>query len=274
MAPASHSRDIIGPFGRTLSDVALLDSIVVGGPIAKAISLGGVRLGVPRSTGWTDLDSQIKTVADAALVTLQKAGAELIEVDMSEIIALDQQHGFPIALFETLLDVPTYLIAGDTGVTYDELIEKIVSPQVKSVITQAPHIPLEVYRAALAGRAKMLSLYAMLWEKHKIAALVFPTTVLPARPIGQEDTVELNGKQVPTFPTFIRNTGPASAVGLPGLSIPIGMTKSGLPVGLEFDGPAWQDHALLSLGLSAERLSLPLPPPPLPSHNKPVKSER
>jgi indoleacetamide hydrolase len=265
MAPASHSRDIIGPFGRTLSDVALLDSVVVGEPVAKAMSLRGVRLGIPRTTGWTDLDPETKTVSEAALITLQKAGAELVEVDMNEIIALDQQYGFPIALFETLLDVPTYLIAGNTGVTYDELIAKIVSPQVKNVITQAPTIPLDLYKAALAGRARMLSLYAGLWEKHAIAALVFPTTPLPPRPIGQEDTVELNGRQVPTFPTFIRNTGPASTVGLPGLSIPIGMTKTGLPVGLEFDGPAWQDRNLLCLGLAAEKLFAPLPPPEPPT---------
>ena len=55
-------------------------------------------------------------------------------------------------------------------------------------------------------------------------AIVFPTTPLPARPIvaggdtGQ-DTVELNGKQVPTFATYIRNTDPGSNAGIPGVSL-------------------------------------------------------
>lgn len=261
-APASHSRDVIGPIGRTVADLALLDTVVTGEPLAKAAPLRGVRLGVPRSD-WTDLDPETRTVAEAALTTLQKAGVELVQVDIQDIVALDQENGFPVALFETSLDVPTYLIAGDTGVTFEELVAGIVSPAVAGILSQIPSISLDTYRAALKARAKAQSLYAACWEKNNIAALVFPTTPLPARPIGQEDTVELNGRQVPTFPTYIRNTAPASLTGLPGLSIPIGLTKFGLPVGLEFDGPAWHDRRILNLGLAAERLFPPLPPPAL-----------
>ena len=38
----------------------------------------------------------------------------------------------------------------------------------------------------------------------------------------------VNGVAVPTFPTFIRNTGPGSVGGIPGISLPVGMTKAGL----------------------------------------------
>ena len=62
----------------------------------------------------------------------------------------------------------------------------------------------------------------------------------------------LNGEEVPTFPTFIRNTDPGSVIGVPGLSVPIGTTPEGLPVGLEFDGRMWADRQLLSLGLALE----------------------
>jgi mandelamide amidase len=73
----------------------------------------------------------------------------------------------------------------------------------------------------------------------------------------------LNGKEVPTFLTYIRNTDPASNAGIPGLSVPIGLTSDGLPVGLEFDGPAGSDRLLLELGLALEKSIGTLPPPPL-----------
>lgn len=96
-----------------------------------------------------------------------------------------------------------------------------------------------------------------------MAALVFPTTRLPARPIGQDATVELNGKLVPTFRVYIHNTAPGSNAGIPGLSIPAGLTSDGLPVGLELDGPAGSDRTLLAIGLAVEEVLGPLPAPKL-----------
>jgi len=62
----------------------------------------------------------------------------------------------------------------------------------------------------------------------------------------------LNAEQVPTFPTYIRNTDLGSNIGAPGLSLPCPVT-SGLPVGLEFDGLPNQDRALLALAQAAEQ---------------------
>jgi Asp-tRNA(Asn)/Glu-tRNA(Gln) amidotransferase A subunit family amidase len=265
MAPASHSRDVIGPLGRTVADIALLDSVVSGEPVANATQLKGTRLGVPRSHFWEGLDGELETVVQRILEILHASGVVLVDVDIREIAELDQQHGLPIALFETLLDVPSYLIAGDSGVSYDSLVQQIISPAVKRVISQAPSISLDTYKNALEARARMQGLYRACWERNMIDALIFPTTVLPARPIGQDETVELQGRQVPTFPTYIRNTGPASVAGIPGLSLPAGLTRSGLPVGIELDGPAWTDRRLLGLGLALEKLLPALPIPGLPN---------
>jgi mandelamide amidase len=71
----------------------------------------------------------------------------------------------------------------------------------------------------------------------------------------------LNGKKVPTFPTYIRNTDPGSNAGIPGLTVPAGLSKDGMPVGLEIDGPAWTDRRLLAIGLTMESVFGRLPPP-------------
>lgn len=254
MMPAVRSRDVIGPMGRRMADVCLLDAIVTGEPLAKAVNLRGVRLGIPRKPCWEDLDPEVEAVTEQTLERLRKASVELVEIDLREIVDLDQQHGFTIVFFESLIDMSGYLIAGNTGISYQEMLDQVVSPPVRAVIpSKVMGTPTE-YRAAMEGRARMQALYAKLWQKHNIEALIFPTVVVPPRPIGHDNTIELNGRQVPTFPTHIRNTSPASVAGIPGLSLPAGLSKSGLPIGIELDGPAWNDNRLLSLGLAIEKL--------------------
>jgi Asp-tRNA(Asn)/Glu-tRNA(Gln) amidotransferase A subunit family amidase len=83
-----------------------------------------------------------------------------------------------------------------------------------------------------------------------VRALLGDLRATSARPIGQDETVELNGEQVPTFFTYIGNADPGAGAGLPGLNVPAGLTPAGLPVGLELDGPWGSDRALLAIGLA------------------------
>src|SRR6516225_4322260 len=89
------------------------------------------------------------------------------------------------------------------------------------------------------------------------------TTPLAAAKIGEDETVVLNGRPAPTHPTDIRILGPGSAAGLPGLSVPAGMTRAGLPVGIAIDGPEGGDQELLTIGLALESLLPRLPAPDL-----------
>ena len=100
--------------------------------------------------------------------------------------------------------------------------------------------------------------------REPLDALIFPTTILPAAPIGDDDMTELNGEQVPTFPTFIHNTDPGSIAGIPGISIPAGVTSTGLPVGIEIDGPAGSDRHLLAVAALLESAMPPMPRPRAP----------
>jgi mandelamide amidase len=119
-----------------------------------------------------------------------------------------------------------------------------------------------VYKEAIAvHRPALQAALEGYFQRHDVAAIIFPTTPMPARPIGEDETVEVAGRRVPTFFTYIRNTDPASNAALPGLSLPIGLTRDGLPVGIELDAPSGRDHALLAIGLAydASRPALPAP---------------
>ncbi len=268
ITPIAHTRDTAGPMAREVADLVLLDTIITGArdKVAPA-SLRGLRVGVPRAVFWKNLDPETERVATAALDRLRGAGAEVVEVDMPGLAELNGKVSLPVALYEANVDLTRYLKRYRIPLDIKGLAERIASPDVKGLFASAivpgakDAIPEKVYRAALAARPALQRLYAETFKTHGIAALVFPTTPLPAAPIGDDQTTNLNGADVPTFFTFIQNTDPGSNAGIPGLTVPIGRTAAGLPVGLELDGPAGSDRRLLGIGLALEALFGRLPAP-------------
>jgi mandelamide amidase len=268
ITPIAHTRDTAGPMAREVADLVLLDTIITGArdKVAPA-SLRGLRVGVPRAVFWKNLDPETERLATAALDRLRGAGAEVVEVDMPGLAELNGKVSFPVALYEANVDLTRYLKRYRIPLDIKGLAERIASPDVKGLFASAivpgakDAIPEKVYRDALATRPALQRLYAETFKTHGIAALVFPTTPLPAAPVGDDQTTKLNGADVPTFFTFIQNTDPGSNAGIPGLTVPIGRTAAGLPVGLELDGPAGSDRRLLGIGLVLEALFGRLPAP-------------
>lgn len=267
--PISHTRDTVGPMGRTVADVALLDSVITGTPMATPATLKGLRLGVPASF-WAGLDAQLAVVMDAARNKLVGAGVVLVDVDTVGLAALNDQVSFPVALHEPLVDMPAYLAAsGITGITLADIVAKIASPDVKGAYgaVMADVFAAQYSDAITIHRPAMQALYASYFGDNILDAMLFPTSILPATPIdlvNGSGTVSINGApQVDEFTTFIRNTDPGSNAGIPGLSVVAGLTASGLPVGLEIDGPVGSDSKLLSIGLAIEALLGRVPAPKL-----------
>ena len=96
-----------------------------------------------------------------------------------------------------------------------------------------------------------------------VCAWLFPTTLVPATPIGSDRVVPINGVEVPFATAIGRNILPGSTAGLPGLVMPCGLGQtSGLPISIELDGPAGSDRALLAIGMAISAL---LPPMALPA---------
>ena len=133
---------------------------------------------------------------------------------MSALRPFSTKISFPIALYEVGPDLTAYLAAEGNGIGFDQVVAGIESKDVAGAFAAAKTIPKDAYDAAITtGRPQLQKLYADYFKANGVDAVVFPTTPLPARPINADgdtgkDTVELNGKEVPTFPTFIRNTDP------------------------------------------------------------------
>ena len=266
IVPISHTRDTAAPIARCVADCALLDGIVTGGPTSLApINLEGLRLGVPRGHFWDDLDAEVEAILADALARLAAAGVVLVEGDMADVAALDAAAGFPVALYEFVADLDRYLAGHATGLDFAGVAAQVKSPAVKKVVDAllgADAVPEAVYREALIKhRPALQDAYRRYFAERGVAAMVFPTTPLPAAKVGEDDTVLLNGKAVPTLATYIRNLGPGSAAGIPGLSLPAGMTSAGLPIGIAIDGPQGADQQLLTICLAIESALPRLPAP-------------
>ena len=268
VVPISHTRDTAGPLARSVADLALFDSVITGVPNdLPTIPLRGARIGVPRGHYFDNLHPETARVAEAALAALAAAGAVLVEADMPEVPKLDEAAGFPIALYETVVDLGRYLSEHGLPLDFAAVAAAAASPDVagllQSLTTPEGAIPEAVYREALTQtRPALQAAYADWFAANDVAAAIFPTTPLPAAPIGDDETVELNGERVPTFPTFIRNTGPSSLAGIPGVTLPAGLSAEGLPIGMELDGPAGSDRALLALSAAVEAVLPAMPAAP------------
>jgi mandelamide amidase len=259
VTPISHTRDTIGLLSRTVDDLIVLDSVIVATKEAvEPIPAERIRLGVPRGYFYQNMDSETATVINETLAQLEAANVQLVEADIPEIEELITASAFPIALYEVLRDLTAYLAEYNTGVSFAELTESASSPDVKGVLDLVSGDGAtsdKVYASALAAREQLRRNYDDYFAKHHLDAIIFPTTLLPARPIeGSIESVELNGVQVPTLPTYIHNTDPASIAALPGISLPVGLTASGLPVGMEIDGPEQSDRRLLAVARSLEQI--------------------
>jgi len=265
VVPISHTRDTPGPMTRSVADCALIDGVVTGSRAAAPVVLKGVRLGVPRAHFWSPLDGETARLMEGTLQRLKDAGAVLVEADIPDVARLDGEAGFPLAFYETVKELREYLQGHGLSMTYRELVDQCASPDVAGVLQSlygANAVGEPVYRQAVdVLRPQLQAVYRDHFARQRVAAVVFPTTPLPAAPIGDDETVSLNGERVPTFPTFIRNTGPGSVAGIPGISLPAGTTAAGLPVGIELDGPAGSDAELLALAAAVEAV-LPKTPPP------------
>ena len=251
--PISSTRDTPGPMARAVEDIQLLDRIMAAdtGP-DETVNLADVRLGVPRAYYYENLETGMENVIESTLDLLGASCKALVEVDLERVAELNDSVGFPLALYEARRDMMEYLAGSAPGVSIEDVLAQIASPDVKEVysaVVSGAAVTETAYKDAISvHRPEMQALFSDYFADNNLDALVIPTVPMTAPPIGHDVTVELNGQQLPTMPTIIRNTDPSSNAGIPSLSVAVGLAANGLPVGVCLEGPAGTDRRLLAIG--------------------------
>ncbi|WP_321929554.1 indoleacetamide hydrolase [Paraburkholderia guartelaensis] len=267
VVPISHTRDTVGPMGRTVADVALLDAVITGhGPLSPA-AVTNLRIGLPAPL-WEGLEGTLEDVARAALAKLEAAGVTFVPVEMSELLALNDRVSYAIALHEPIDDLTAWLVANHAPAqTVAEVAARIASPDVRAAYDAvlADARGGDYHAAMTVWRPRLQQLYAQTFAASGLDALLFPTTRLASVPIDElngSSRVSIDGAApIDEMEAYLRNTDPASNAGIPGLALPAGLIDARLPVGLELDGPAGGDRRLLAIGLAFEAILGTLPAP-------------
>jgi mandelamide amidase len=266
--PITPHFDQIGPHARAVEDLVLFDRVASGdeSPL-EALPLQGARIGVGRKYFFDKLDPEVSRVTEEALGKLRDSGVVLVEAEVSDLGRFDEKITDVVQNHDVIPMLARYLEEFGAGVTIEQLL-KMASADVKREL-ELYALPAgklavseEAYRAALdTERPRLQEELWRYFRENDLRAIVFPATLVPAPPIGQDAEVTVGSEKVSFATAMSRNIAPGSTAGIPGLVVPAGLTRDRLPVGIELDAPEGEDRNLLALGLSLEKVLGRLPAP-------------
>lgn len=255
--------DQVGPVARTVADLVLFDAAMTAeAPALRPLPLTGVRLGLAPAYFWAGLALESAAVLQRALEQLQSAGATIVEADVPATVAAASDIWSTIIAAEIEPSIEGFLALQGAGVNFKQLIAQAGANTAAffSLLLSNP-ITSPEHAKALAQREALKAGMAEHFAQHRLDALIFPPTLCAAPPQDGNPEFNIDGVMVPMDVAIGRNMGVASCGGMPGMVIPVGLTRSGLPVALEFDGLPGSDRHLLSIGLAAEQVFGRLPAP-------------
>jgi len=245
--PLSTTLDFVGPMARTVADVALLFDAVANQEKTKRrprVPRGQhLRIGIPKHFFLDVVSPEIQQAFESSLVTLKKLGAKLKEVSLPYL--KETEHaGNQIAWAEA---THYHQQAGWYPLHAAEYGE-----DVRSRLEMGEKVSALEYLRALDLREKFIAGFHLALLENEVDALVTPTTPIAAPLIGEE-TISIAGKDHSTRALLLRLNRPANLGGIPAISVPCGLTPSGLPAGLQFLAGVNGESLLLDLASRFEQ---------------------
>lgn len=250
--PLDFSLDHMGPLTRSVRDAAMTLEAIAGydprdetssrRPAGKFVpepdaSLRGLRIGIAHNFYMERVDpdagSAVLRMAEAAA----KLGAQVIQVKVPDIVALNTV-GRMILLVEASALMERYMDRrGDFGA------------DVLTLLDQGRLLPATDYVNAQRLRRVMRAEFNQIWGQ--VDCLFTPTTSMGAPRIG-ENNVVLGDITDDVRLASTRLVRGFNVLGLPALSIPCGLDRQGLPLGLQIVGKAFSEATVLRAGAALE----------------------
>jgi Asp-tRNA(Asn)/Glu-tRNA(Gln) amidotransferase A subunit family amidase len=246
----SWTRDAIGIHARTALDIGVIDQILsLEGSHAESVD-GDIVLGVVRSR-FRNLDGEVERVIDLALDKVIESGVRLVDVEIRNETELSSGPGMAIVLWEAKRLVSARASTDRRGgpLTLTELIESAVGDDLNGLLgaIEKYRIDSRTYSQAQGAQADLRRVCSKVFDDTRVDALLYPTCPVVAPELGAE-VVRLGQEDVPLRAVLVRNTTPGTVAGLPMMSVPVGKSSDGLPVGVCLEAPPWSDRTLLQLG--------------------------
>ncbi|NLI18170.1 MAG: Asp-tRNA(Asn)/Glu-tRNA(Gln) amidotransferase subunit GatA [Actinomycetales bacterium] len=273
----ASSLDQIGPVARSVEDAAMLHEVLAGhdphdstslpDPVAGFVSAArsgdvrGMRIGVVRELGGHGYQDGVRASFEQALEVLAGLGAELLEVSCPSFdyalaayyLILPAEASSNLARFDGMR-YGLRVEPDDGEVTAERVMAATrgagFGAEVKRRIILGTHALSAGYYDAYYGSAQKVRTliqrdFAAAFERADV--LVSPTTPTTAFRFGEklDDPLAMYLSDVATIP--------ANLAGIPGMSLPSGVSGDGLPVGFQILAPARADTRLYEVGGVLER---------------------
>ena len=268
----ASSLDQIGPITRDVTDAALVLNAISGHDAKDSTSIPGTRvdyttalvndvknlkIGVPKEFFGEGLNSEVRKAMEEAIETYKKLGAEIVEVSLpNSKYALSAYY--IIALAEASSNLARY-----DGVSYGMRVpaDNLVDMSTK---TRTEGFGPEVQRRILLGTYVLSAGYydAYYLKALKVRRLIknefdeaFSKVDLILTPTAPNTSYKFGEKANDPLAMYLEDicTVPANLAGIPGISIPAGMSSSNLPIGLQLLGPAMGEETLLRAAFTFEQ---------------------
>lgn len=248
--PVAESLDHVGPLCRSVADTAYmlqamkgfdpLDPVSIQAPPADYIGalmrpVSGLRLGLPAGDYFARLHTDTETAVNSALGLLNSITASSQEVALPAVPNFAPLLAESAAWHETYLDDES-MHSQYAGVTLERLLA-------------AKAVSAEDYIRALQDMMRVRNSIADVFNE--VDVLVTPTAPgLPERIDQAINPSEASGAEPST-----RNTAPFNLYGIPTISVPIGFSASGLPIGLQFSSAHLDEETLFSIAHAFQQAS-------------------
>ena len=267
----ASSLDQVGPVAKTVRDVALLYSIIAGRdpndsttvelpePVRLPVGdrLDGVRIGVPREVESLEaIEPGVRAAFESSLELARELGAEVGECELPH----SYRYGMPCYYLIAPAEASSNLARYD-GVrygprtdaeTYDEMVERTrhdgFGAEPRRRIMLGTYALSAGYYDAFYGQAQKVR--TLLIREHREALASFDVIATPTSPTV---AFAIGDKAADPLAMYACDllTIPPNLAGLPGLSIPCGLSD-GLPVGLQLLGPQFGENRLFEVGYALE----------------------
>jgi len=264
----ASSLDQAGPLARTVEDCAILLGAMSGFDAKDSTSaertvpdfraatsrgVKGLKIGIPKEYRVGGMNAEVSALWDKGIAWLKQAGAEVIDISLPHTRYALATY-YIIAPAEASSNLARYdgvrygqRVASPSG-ALAEMYEKTraagFGQEVKRRILMGTYVLSAGYYDAYykkAQRVRYLIAQDFKQAYEKVDAILTPTAPTPAFAIGEnsDDSVAMYLNDVFTVPT--------SLAGLPALSLPAGLSQSGLPLGLQIIGKAFDEETVFRI---------------------------
>ncbi len=239
-------------------------------------ALKGARIGVARD--YFGGNDEVDNLVEAAIDNMRAAGATVIELDIPDTVVDASNYGTllnPVVQAEFKPQIEEYL--GTLDEEYPKNLEELIaaSKDPELVNSETPVNPNRIavyedslsfgglnnpeYQAAISeGIPKLQEELNNIFVSNKLDAIVYPTIATPPTPITDS---EGNVIDDPTYQADLDNLGGdpyranylGNLTGFPDITLPVGYTEQGLPVGMSLFGQAFTEPKLIGLAYAYEQ---------------------